>query len=85
MIRYSKIGLSYTRLSSKNREFARIIYEEKERDPTKIYESIIEEHPEFGFKGSKRAGQLYFIHKNHEIALRGQATKRSNQMRDRNP
>ena len=67
MVRYSK-RMSYSKLSPELKEAARIIYEEKERNTRKSFDSIIEDYPEFTFKSRERARQLYLAHKNHLIA-----------------
>ena len=69
MERYSRPGLSYSNLTPQLKEFARIIYIEKERDPSKTYVSIIQQHPEFTFKSKQRASDLYKMYKNHLMRI----------------
>ena len=64
MVRYN-VKMSYSKLSPELKEAARNIYEEKERNPRKSFDSIIEDHPEFTFKSKERARQLRLAHKNH--------------------
>ena len=62
----------YSSLSPELKKIALIIYNEKMRDPSHSYTSIIKQHPEFPFSTRQRASQLYRAYKNHLIRTKYQ-------------